>query len=379
MTTEPDKAPQSQPTNDPLEKLFGESLEAEKTRSEINKLRVEVEELRAWKSKLVFTSVLAVFAPLGSIVLFFVGWFGSHASERIHQGDELYNRAATQLSSPDASVRLSAVTTLDHFAQPPASTSIGVLSERLFTSRDSVSIARQRPQETMALLIGRLSVEDDQAVLDAIAGEVSKNPIDSVTPLLSMNKTAAVGFSRAAGQFSGLSILKTRRLRSLEQDDLAGKGACDPSVTDVVNVVLRTGSPFEATARFNQQFASKDFLTNARYPFRELFKKQQRLALSSDMSDVIRPAPPSDAEVEKALAAVIEAAAKLERSSYILGSLATERWDVLEPKDLFGTAIAVGDITPEVVTKLRSRGAYFQSPQDNKNPCSDDHGAQSRH
>jgi hypothetical protein len=216
----------------------------------------------------------------------------------------------------------------------------------------------------MALLIGRLSVEDDQAVLDATAQEVSKNPKDSVIPLISMNKTAAVGFARASGDLSGLAILSARHIKSLNQDDIPDGGVNDPSITDVVNIVLRSGSPFEATARLNQQFSSRNFLTNGRCPFRELFKKQQRLSLYSDMNDLFRPSPPSANDVQRAIGQVVAAAAKLERSSYILGSLATSDWNVLASEDLYGTAIVVGDLNPDVVAKLRSRGAYFQDPKD---------------
>ena len=344
--------------------LDGNQLDAEKTRTEISKLQLEMQELRAWRSKLIFTATLSILAPLGAIFLFVTGWFGSHAADRIHQNDDLYNRAATELASPDASVRLSAVTTLDHFAARTRPSGFASFAERLFGSKDSNAVAKERPRETMALLIGRLSAEDDQAVLNAIAQEVSKNPGDSVIPLTSINKTAAVGFARASGELSGLEILSARHLREFNQDDLSGGGTSDPSITDVVNIVLRSGSPFEATARLNQQFSSRDFLTNGHCPFRELFKKQQRLSIYSDMNDLSRPSPPSASDLQHAIDQVVEAAAKLERSSFILGGLATSDWDVLASEDLYGTAIVVGDLNADVVAKLRYQGAYFQEPKD---------------
>jgi hypothetical protein len=63
---------------DHLAALSSDQLEAEKTRSEISKVQIEVQELRAWRSKLLFTAMLAILAPLGSILLFFTGWFGWH-------------------------------------------------------------------------------------------------------------------------------------------------------------------------------------------------------------------------------------------------------------------------------------------------------------
>ena len=350
----------------PVDSLEGAALESEKTRSEIRKLQVEVQELRAWRSKLFFSGSLAVLAPFGSIVVFIAGWFGAHAAERIHQSDDLYNRAAKQLSSPEASVRLSAVLTLDHFVRPPITSSVGSLAERLFSSKDSRETVADRPRATMALLVGRLSSEDDPAVLDAIALEVGSNPDDSVTALLSMNRSAAVKFARAAGDYSGLSVLRVHHVRAYSQDDLPGAGASDPSVTDVVAIVLRTGSPFEATAKLNQQFQSRDFLINTHCPFRELFKKQQRLALSSDLSDVARTKLPPSVEIMAARKQLIDTAATLERSSYILGKLATRSWFSLQDQDLYGTAIVVGELDDGFIEKLQSRGAYFSGRMENR-------------
>jgi hypothetical protein len=307
--------------------------------------------------------------PLGSVIVFISGWFGAHAAQRLHENDDLYNRAATQLASPEASVRLSAVMTLDQFSKPPVTSWVGSYSEKIFASKNSREIAAERPRSTMALLIGRLSTEDDPAVLDAIALEVAANPEDSVAPLLSMNKTAAVKFARAAGEYSGLSTLRVRRVKSYSQDDLPDGGASDPSVTDVVAIVLRTGSPFEATAQLNQQFQSRDLLTNPHCPFRELFKKQQRLALSSDLSDVVRTKPPQPDEMVAVRKQLIDSAATLERSSYILGRLATEEWLSLRGKGLYGTAIIVGELGDDVIKNLQLNGAYFSGRMEtNGNP-----------
>lgn len=352
-----------------LADLQRDQLEDEKTRNEIGKLKIEIQELQAWKSKLIFTGALAILAPLGSIILFLTGWFGSHSAERMHQNEELYNHAAAQLSSSDASVRLSAVSTLDHFAHPGGSALLGRLAERAFTDRDSRLVASERPREAIALLIGRLPFEDDQAVLDAIAREVAKYPEESVVPLVSMNKTEAVTFARAAGQFSGLSVLARLHRKSVEQDDLPGHGTCDDSITDIANAVLRTGSPFEASLKSNQQFSPRDFLTNPRYPFRELFQKQQRLALSSEMNAILRDRPPTAAELSHALQDALVAAAKLERSSYILGNMASQRRDLFRGTDLYGTAVVVGDLSPGAAQNLIAQKVYFQSPDTNRNWC----------
>ena len=71
----PDSAPERRPSTDPpLDGLTDEQLATVKTRSEVQKLRIEMQEMKAWRTKLVFTSLVAVLAPLGSVILFLYGW-----------------------------------------------------------------------------------------------------------------------------------------------------------------------------------------------------------------------------------------------------------------------------------------------------------------
>jgi hypothetical protein len=350
-----------------LDDLNDIQLAAEKTRSEVRKLQIEMQELRSWRGKLIFTSFMAVLAPLGSVILFLVGWYGSHASDRRHQNEDLFTRAAKELASPDASVRLSAVTTLDRFVKPDETTAFGSISEWLFTSRTSKDLAKDRAGEAMALLIGSLSRENDPGVLNAIAQDVVDNPEASALPLISMNKNAAVLFARAAGRYSGLSILRIQRAKSFSVDDwrkITTRSGSDPTIDDIVVVVLRTGSPFEATAQLNQRFSSRNFLTTNKCPFRELFTNQQMLSMGSDLHDISRSQPADAKEIEQSLSRVMDSAATLERSSYILGKLAAERWYALKGENLYGTAVVVGDFDANVVTHLRSRAGYFNANGD---------------
>jgi len=228
----------------------------------------------------------------------------------------------------------------------------------------------------MALLIGSLSRENDPAVLNAIAEGVITNPEKAVDPLISENKTSAVLFARAAGEYSGLSVLHIKQAKSFMQDewhqiskvgDDATKG--DVTIGDLAAIVIRAGSPFEATAKLNQQFPARDFLTNRKgCPFYAIFSHQQSLSMGSGLTDVTRTSPPSAKDVQLAIARVISTATALESSSHILGKLAAEKWDVLKSEDLYGTAVIIGEYTPEVVNDLRSRGAYVSFGDNGKNP-----------
>ncbi len=364
---EPANAPETPPRTRSLDELNDVQLATEKTRSEVKKLQIEMQELKSWRAKLIFTSLIAVLAPLGSVILFLVGWYGSHISDRRHQNEDLYTRAAKQLASPDASVRLGAVTTLDRFVKPDDAGAVGFLSEWLFTSKTSKNLGNERTREAMALLIGTLSRENDQGVLNAVAQDVVDNPEASALPLISMNKNAAVLFARAAGQYSGLSVLRMQHAKSFSADDwkrITTRNGSDPTIDDVVVVVLRTGSPFEATAQLNQRFSSRNFLTTNTCPFRELFTNQQMLSMGSDLHDISRSRPPDAKEIELSLSRVMESAATLERSSYILGKLAAERWYALKDQNLFGTAVVVGDIGPDAAANIRSRAGYFNANGD---------------
>ena len=357
--------------NSPL-KSPEEQLEAEKTRNEIAKLQIEVQELKAWRWKVALTAL----TPVGSVILFLLGWHASHLTERRQQNQELYTRAAKELASQDASIRLGGIKAIDTYIDVSESGLIGRISQWAFSSTNSAALERERKQESMALVVGTLSHENDPAVLEAISDEVAKHPDESVDPLISENKAAAVQFARAAGIYSGLSVLRLKHATSYSQDrwiEITDHRTQDPTISDIDIVALRTGSPFEGTDTYNQRFLAIDFLTRGTCPFKALFDNQQTLTMGSDLNDDTRTKPPSPKEVEKALDRVIDAAAVLERSSYILGSVVKQRWPAIQKwhteqqKDLYGTAVIVGQPGKEAVANLRSLGAYFNSPEYNLN------------
>lgn len=353
-------------------KTLEEQLEAEKTRNEIAKLQIEVQELRAWRWKVLLTAL----TPIGSVILFLLGWHASHLTERRQQNQELYTRAAKEVASHDASIRLAGIKAIDTYIDVSESGLIDRLSQWAFSSTNSAALERERKQESMALVVGSLLRENDPAVLQAISEEVTKHPDESIDPLISANKAAAVEFARAAGIYSGLSVLRLKHATSYSQDRwiaITENRTQDPTISDIDIVALRTGSPFEGTDTYNQRFPARDFLTRGTCPFKELFDNQQTLTMGSDLNDHTRTKPPTPKEVEKALARVIDAAAVLERSSYILGSVAKQRWSAIQKwhteqhKDLYGTAVIVGQPGKQAVASLRSLGAYFNSPEYNLN------------
>jgi hypothetical protein len=347
-------------------------LETEKTRSEIAKLQIEVQELRAWRWKIALTAL----SPIGSVILFLVGWYASHFTERRQQGQELYARAATELASQDATVRLSGIKAIDTYIVVSESGPFGQISQWAFSATNSSALESERKQESMALIVGSLSHENDPAVLEAISDEIAKHPDESIDPLISENKAAAVQFARIAGIYSGLSVLRLQRARFYSQDrwiEMTDRRKQDPTISDIDIVALRTGSPFEGTDTYNQRFLAIDFLTQRKCPFKQLFDNQQTLTMGSDLNDHTRTNPPAPKEVEAALAHVIDAAAVLERSSYILGSIvkknwpAIQKWHTEQHKDLYGTAVIVGQPGETAAVHLRSLGGYLNSPEDNQN------------
>ena len=355
--------------------LKGEDLNDEKTRYEIRKLRLEVQESSSWRTRFWVTLFLSILVPVGGIITFTNAWFGAHASERKHVNDDLYNRAAEQLSSKDASVRLNEVITIETLMHAHKPRFIRGTLNRIIGKNDS-ELSQERNRESMALLIGRLSSETDQAVLDQIASTASKNPADAIQPLLSVNRSAAVHFARASGDFSASYILRNGHKTSMSEDDPRYKPATEGAITAINIVTLRTGSPFEAKNAKNGVFASIDFFEQRICPFRELFLKEQSLNLSSGFRSALLDRPPTTKVVVQNLDKMAETASVLEKSSYVLGRLADdektwgEAWAQHEKagEDLYGVAVVVGEFKSSTVNRLRALGAYVEQPEENKNP-----------
>lgn len=402
-----------------LASLSGTELEDEKTRLETAKLRLEVQEEQSWRSKLIVTTLLSVLVPLGGVVVFLNTWFGARTGERKSAQDALYTEAAKDLSSVNASVRLNAVATLDSFLHPAkqtwfrrevnsligrgdensglsdeedtatSETAGGTASKKTpekagkdakvegsasdvcdTTSREQADPAVLRECEILALLIGRLSDESDPAVLDAVSDVAIEHASAAVKPLLSLDRSAAIQFARAAGDFSATYILRVRRRTSMPEWDRDYKDATKGSIVVTEMVTLRTGSPFEAKNLMNERFASRDFFEETTCPFRSAFELEQKLSLSAGFSTPLLVKPPSVTALRQDLDRVVKTAAALEISSYVLGRLASDEKGLaaLTKEDLYGVAVVVGELKDEPVGGLRSRGAYVWRFETDRNP-----------
>jgi hypothetical protein len=358
-----------------LNEMDDAQLSSANARAELAKLTFEYKEQKSWLWKILFSSILA---PFASVILLLLGWYGSHATERHHQMEDVYLRSAKALSSNDPAVQLSSVKALELFMNGGETTWAARLSERLFVSKTSRELSEERSREAIALLMGRLSNESDPAVLDAIADAARHNAEQAAGPLLSTNKTGAVLFARAAGEFAGLDILFRHHAVSLsdhdplEPEDEVTEEDKRSALSDIDVIVLRTGSPFQASARFNQRFSPADILRNVHScGFHEIYGNQRTLAEGSGLNIDLRRKPPTIEQLNEAKKRLIDAAANLERSSYILGVLLDQNNSVFDNRkdgktwdfDLFGTAVVLGELRQTAIDDLRRRGGYFNSPK----------------
>lgn len=347
------------PPQPDVAKLRGEELADERARTEIEKMRVETIDERSWRTKLLLSLVVPVVAALA----FLNTWYSDHAADRQHRSDQLYTDAAQQLSSNDASVRLNAILTLGSFV-----TEQGWLTRTFDTSASSGDCGKfesVRGRQSVALIIGQLVDEQEASVLDAIAKTADEHPCLTIEPLLSVDRSAAVQFARAAGTFAGQYILRTQNVTSVK-DGKHYRDLSQQAIEDISAITMRTGSPFEAKDMMNESFVSRTFFAN-KCPFLDLYDKQLRLTMSVGLRSPLLARPPSAEAIQTSLKKMEDAAAVLEKSSYVLAQMADTSKGLLQiqrsaaQQNLYGTAIVVGEITPsQTIADLRSLGAYVQ-------------------
>jgi hypothetical protein len=357
--------------------LSGTELEDEHVRVEIEKMRAEAADERAWRAKL----LLSLIVPLGAALAFCFGWWKDHSADREHRETQVYADAAQQLSSNDAAVRLNAIHTLDSFVHQQSGFA-SFFASPSSTGMDCEAGDDLRARQSVALIIGRLSEEQDAEVLDAISTVAADHPCLTLDPLLSVDRTAAVQFARAAGNFTAIYLLHKQKRVALDQGG-SGADSLSQASTDVLDAVTtRSGSPFEAKDALNQVFVSAPLVTSGSIcPFAELYNKQFELTASSALSSPLLQKPPSAADVRAAMQQMQTAAALLEKASYVLGRLATSKAnqehkrsgiDLLTqnaaPGSLFGVAIVVGELDESTVTSLQRLGAFVQQSK-HPNTC----------
>jgi hypothetical protein len=357
-----------------LRQMDDAGLEREKTRIEIEKLRIELNELRFWRRKWILTTVLSVAVPVGGIIAFTATWVTGHVAERKHERDDRYNKAVEQLSSPDASVRLNAVATLQSLmcsgiVRSADADPDGCPSESRWdhfwndvTGTTSVEEIRIRTRDGTAVVVGRLVPETDPAVLKGIANTAAAHLNASIHPVLSLNRSAAVTFARASGDYAGVYILNNANKVSMNTDEAGYEDFVRSAVNAIDAITLRTGSPFEIEGKLNASFVSREFLVQPKCAFREVFRKQRELMLASDLDSSWFKMPPGPADMVQKMDAMEKAAIVLEKSSFVLVSIAQDKEGLskLLQNDLYGVAIVVGELNTAVADKLRGDAAFVQ-------------------
>jgi len=341
-----------------LDELQGDALADEAKRTEIEKMRVEIRAERSWRTKLFLSLVI----PIGGAIAFLNTWYSDHAADRKARSEQVYTDAAQQLNSADASVRLNAIQTLNTFIS--TTTWVSRVSHPLSQPDACGRFDDIRSGQSVGLIIGHLTSEPDPSVLEAIAAVAVAHPCLTVTPLLSADRSAAVQFSRAAGTFGGLYILRQKKAVSLPEGPELDK-LRESAIESISDITLRTGSPFEAKDMLNTSFVSRTFLST-KCPFFKLFDRQQRLTLSTDLAAPLLDKPPDIKDVQNSLQSMEAAASILEKVSYVLTTFVEQTAgmnQLQQPgqnKDLYGVAIVVGELDPATIAKLQTLGAYVQ-------------------
>jgi len=335
--------------------LSGSDLADEHARTEIEKMRVEILDERSWRTKL----FLSLIIPVGGALAFINTWMNDRSSDRQHRNDQLYSDAAKELSNTaDPSVRQNAIETLDQFVEDRS-----WLSKR---RHECAPVDDLRSKQSVALIMGHLSLEQDTNVLRSIASAVEAKPCQYIPQLLSVDRTAAASFARAAGNFGGLYTLARHRAKSIGGDDHEIAALRDAAILDIEVITLRTGSPFEAENRLNNKFASRTFFSTG-CPYVGLFENQMRLTMSSGLPLALLASPPKLPAVVSAEQAMEQSAVVLEKASNVLASIANTETGMEELReatagtDLYGVAIVVGEIGDAAkVAELQKKGAYVQ-------------------
>lgn len=336
--------------------LQGSDLSDEKTRAEIEQLRVEILDQRSWRTKL----LLSLLIPIGGTLAFLNTWHNDHSASLEHRIDQTYSDAAKQLSDSDASVRLNGIQTLSSLVRER-----GWFSRHFSTTDECGYPDDLRSRESIALIIGHLTSEQDSSVLDAIAQVADTHPCLTIKPLLSVNRSAGVLFARKAGAFGGIYQLRNLKAARFRGSDEEFNGLRTGAIADLNAITLRTGSPFQAADKLNERFVSRTFFAST-CPFLNLFDNDMRLTMSAGLHISLLAKMPPASQLQASLKEAEDAAALLEKTSYVLAHvLKTDRGmaqlqAVARKENLHGVAVVVGEMSPETVDQLKRMGAYVQ-------------------
>lgn len=318
------------------------SVEVEKLQNENEKLRLEIEDLKRWRIKTVLGIVSIMLSPLVTVLGGLAGYYISQSSQRIQSADALYAQVVTEFGSTSAGTRLGAISSMKRFIAPRPKPSVLVGLLRRITGIHRESVAEdQRIRNCMYLLVSRLAEETDVEVSKAIINAVVTNPEYALPVLAEANRRAAAAFSRAAGQYSGLWLLRMTGANSVDTDAVppAFKQATQELIFDEI---YRSVDLFDSSLEENATFFTRPFLSSP--PFSNIFLKQERSASRADLPAAARQhlSPLSGDAIDNARADLLQQARYIEATSKALTSILSENSPLGADKNLQAVALVCG-------------------------------------
>lgn len=324
--------------------------EAERLRVEIEKLRLEVADLRRWRAKAVIAVASAFLAPLISIAIFVMASSASRTDERRRAADSLYSKVVQDFASPTLARRLSAVSAMSAF------TSKQDAAWWVLRSKAEQAATEERARSAVSLLVNSLDSEADPTAANAIVKAIATRTDLSLPLVLDANRRAAAQFARAAGNYSGLWMLHDANRPYM--DDGQVPADLKIKVEDgLEKQIIRSSQLFDTADDANSVLLANRFLYGQ--PYRNLYQRQQRYARRDSTHDV--STVPTEGELGRARAALLQKALFLEATSRALTSaLKSTREDSQLNKDWHGVAIVCGGFPdPADFADFDLHGAYL--------------------
>jgi hypothetical protein len=326
------------------------AVEGEKLRIELQKLRLEIADLSRWRAKMLLGLLSAFLSPLIAVGTYIVGLHSSQASARIQTDNAQYSEIAKDIGDADVGARLSATFSIRRFILRP-------LESSRWRSQEEADADGRRAQNAISLLVARLGTEEDPDVANSIIDAVLLRPDIALPLLLDANRRAASDFARAAGEYYGLRLLKTRKVSEKDVEQ------------DIQLDVLRASRLFDEARELNTSFHSRRFLYSQ--PYRAIFLKQQKYSTGEGLSE--KPPVPTSDEIGKAENEMLQSAQFLEASSRALATILKQRSQVAEQRkagtpqgeagqleDWSGAVIVVGEFpNPAYFSGLDLSGSYL--------------------
>jgi hypothetical protein len=324
---------------------------------EIEKLRLEVSELRAWRQKWLSSLLISFLGPIGAAIAFIAGLHISQSNERKTSTDTQFSQSMQLASNSDPSMRMAGIMALGRFVAPEQ------MGWDVLGDSDE---SRHRQSQGVAFLVAKLSTEKDSDVLPLLGQALlhADRPVE-LPLLLTANRRFAEEYARFSGEYSALSVLRLLNRTHADQEDSKVGAARSEALRSLDHSLLREAVPLGNPASLNNKFLSNPFWRQGQYPFRSWFKEAERQGLSSDNPSELnsRTRPPGSLEIKGAQDEAMKAAFNLMKTSILLAGIANQdrSWIASLPRlSLRGNAIVIGQIDKEVADELEAKGAYVQ-------------------